>query len=340
MPLLATIDPVEEFDVLGVQLTQTPAFFDDGLAKRILAAAAHSGVHLSVDVGGEVLPLPVSTFYNPGIGAPTEGTYSTGDVCSDSNGSWWQCTSGGSPGSWTQLGTDVGSGFVLATTLGQPSGVATLDSGSRVAQSPAVHTHALSVQDAGGTVYAPTSLNFLNSGLLTFHAGTSVLDVDLTSPTPVKLRVGSTDSTRSITNSSTLQTVTSLTTPTLAAGSQYDIYAFLPVTSTTAAGVKVAVTGPSDADMTGNFWGAQNSQTSFDSTVLRFPTTPVATNGPQQFGGFGDSSGIAMTTVRYEGSIKLVTAGTVQVRFAQTTAAAGVTTSLSAFHAKLFLFPA
>jgi hypothetical protein len=71
-----------------------------GLANYIVADAAIAGVTI-VQGGFAVSPLGATTVvYNPGTGAPTTGTYYAGQLCHDSNGNEFSCTTSGTPGSW------------------------------------------------------------------------------------------------------------------------------------------------------------------------------------------------------------------------------------------------
>jgi hypothetical protein len=47
----------------------------------------------------------VATRYVGGVtgGYPTEGTFETGDWAADTDGTFWFCTAGGSPGTWAQV---------------------------------------------------------------------------------------------------------------------------------------------------------------------------------------------------------------------------------------------
>jgi hypothetical protein len=234
-----------------------------------------------------------------------------------------------SPASIGAVGTDQ---------LGVPSGVATLDGAGKNVQPPLDHTHNLSVKDNSGTLYTPSILDFLNTSLLNYNSGTGTLTIDLRTQGEVK-RIQTATADRSITNSTTTQTASDLTKA-LVAGDRFDFYYFIVAQSTTAAGFKCIVNAPSGSNLSMNMFGPQASQTSFDSTVLRFPTIDIPTNGPQQFGGFGDASGINKTAVRIEGSVDMPTgtsAGNLVFKFAQTTATSGVTTSLVPFHSKLIL---
>lgn len=57
-------------------------------------------------------------------GAPGSGTFATGDYVVDQTGSFWICTTGGSPGTWIQVvaGSVVGGGNANQSNLLMPSG--------------------------------------------------------------------------------------------------------------------------------------------------------------------------------------------------------------------------
>lgn len=59
-------------------------------------------------------------------GPPTTGTWATSDLVLDVNGAWWQCTSGGTPGTWASP-----SGYVsTSTTAGTTYTIAAADIGT------------------------------------------------------------------------------------------------------------------------------------------------------------------------------------------------------------------
>jgi hypothetical protein len=242
-------------------------------------------------------------------------------------------SSGGAPAAHAPThavgGTDVVSpdaiGAVANTRVAATLGIATLDINSNVVQQPPLHYHALRIMDSGGTEY--------DRGKLDIYAGTGgIVDdpandrVQLILPTPIIQRVTST-AVNSVTNSATLTEIPDLTVP-LAAGDALDFDLRMQVSSTTAAGLKVAIVGPTGSTMNYSIWGPQSTQTSFDSTVLRFVTLNSPTAADQQFGGFGDSP--AMTTIRASGTVSCPTgvSGSLQVKIRQATATSGITTSV------------
>lgn len=71
-------------------------------------------------------------------GAPTTGTWAVGDLVADSNGVYWRCTAGGTPGTWAELGS--GGGLLWETSLRTASFTAAASTGYLVAPASAALT--------------------------------------------------------------------------------------------------------------------------------------------------------------------------------------------------------
>lgn len=87
-------------------------------------------------------------------GPPTSGSYATGEIIRDSNGSFWACTSGGTSGTWVKMAVGGSLGVGAAHVLTAPTRVANTFSGSGIASGPLAVNTETNAQVTGGTVPA------------------------------------------------------------------------------------------------------------------------------------------------------------------------------------------
>lgn len=114
-------------------------------------------------------------------GAPTTGTFITGDYIISQNGHIWICTAGGTPGTWVDAsGTGGSGGAVVGTTTPSPIGTAAAGSSAEASRADHVHAQQAAVQPTGITGTS-TAARFVGSSAGapstgTFIAGDYVID--------------------------------------------------------------------------------------------------------------------------------------------------------------------
>ncbi len=90
-------------------------------------------------------------------GAPTSGTFATGDLVWTADGHVWICSAGGSPGTWTDVNSTIASGTVtLAQLANMTAGLLGRDSGTGA---PQIRTFAQVMADLSGQNGADFSVN-------------------------------------------------------------------------------------------------------------------------------------------------------------------------------------
>ncbi|MGW2724783.1 hypothetical protein [Streptomyces sp. NPDC001492] len=92
-------------------------------------------------------------------GAPTTGTWAVGDVLQDSAGSWWFCTTAGTPGTWTSPpATPTAHAATHATGGSDPVTPAAIGAETSGTAASAVSTHTAATDPHGDRAYADGKL--------------------------------------------------------------------------------------------------------------------------------------------------------------------------------------
>ena len=92
-------------------------------------------------------------------GAPTTGAWTAGDVIQDSAGTWWLCTAGGTPGTWTSPpATPTAHAATHATGGSDPIGPGSIGAETAGTAAAAVTTHTGATDPHGDRAYADGKL--------------------------------------------------------------------------------------------------------------------------------------------------------------------------------------
>lgn len=98
---LATVDPVTSFTALGVTINQGGVDVDSSLVAEILEAALLTNVTIVVGGVAEDIAVAGPVIFNPATGPPGLGSYSEGQLATDSAGGIFVCLT--PPDTWIAL---------------------------------------------------------------------------------------------------------------------------------------------------------------------------------------------------------------------------------------------
>jgi hypothetical protein len=143
-------------------------------------ALASSNVFPKVIIGGLTGAVTQTRLVGGNAsGAPTTGTFVAGDIAADLTGKLWMCTTGGTPGTWTQLGASGSAMTNIAEQIVTGSVAASITFSSI----PGTYRHLfltlVARGDTGSNVEALMQLN-ADTGANYVYSATSATDTSVT----------------------------------------------------------------------------------------------------------------------------------------------------------------
>jgi hypothetical protein len=149
----ATISSTAGGDLSGTLPSPTVATVLGGSTPEITthknSANGYAGLNSSGLLASSQLPLTVVTT-TTSAGAPTTGTWTTGESIVDSNGIVWYCSAGGTPGTWTEGASGSGGGS------SSPALIVNTTSLTATTTLPAGHQSEVDATSGSVTVNLPT----------------------------------------------------------------------------------------------------------------------------------------------------------------------------------------